>query len=114
VSNWHERLADLPAQAIAPDLTVHTARTAAQRRRGLARMHPMPPDRALRLPRTRSIHTFGMRFALDLVWIGDRGQVVRIDRDIPPRRLKLCLRARAVIEARAGHGDVFAHALDRV
>jgi hypothetical protein len=34
--------------------------------------------------------------------------VVRIDREVPPRRMKSCMRARSVIEACAGHGDRFA------
>lgn len=111
MSSWQQRLSPLAAQPIAPDLTLHTARTLNERRRGLARMDPMPPDRGLRLPRTRSIHTFGMRFALDLVWIGRGGEVVRIDHGVPPRRLKACIRAREVIEVCVGRGDLFAQAV---
>jgi uncharacterized membrane protein (UPF0127 family) len=48
-----------------------------------------------------------MRFALDLIWLGKHGQVVRIDRDVPPRRLRTCLRARSVVEANAGQADAF-------
>jgi uncharacterized membrane protein (UPF0127 family) len=57
-----------------------------------------PPAEGLLLPRTRSVHTFGMRFALDLHWLDAAGGVVRIDRAVPPRRLRTCLRARAVLE----------------
>lgn len=53
---------------------------------------------ALLLPRTRSIHTFGMRCALDLVWLDANGRVVRVDRRVPPRRLRGCRAARAVLE----------------
>lgn len=90
---------------------VHVARRYGERRRGLAKMAPMPPDHALRILRTNSVHTFGMRFALDLVWLGRGGRVLRIDRDVPAGRMKLCLRARSVIETCAGQGDRFAHAL---
>ena len=48
-----------------------------------------------------------MRFPLDLIWLDKRGHVVRIDRNVPPRRFKSCLRARSVIEARAGTADAF-------
>jgi uncharacterized protein len=53
---------------------------------------------ALHLPRCRSVHTFGMRFPLDLVWIDRRGEVVRIDRAVRPCRVRSCRRARSVIE----------------
>ena len=48
-----------------------------------------------------------MRFPLDLIWLDKAGQVVRIDPSVPPRRLKTCLRARSVIEARGGTADAF-------
>jgi uncharacterized membrane protein (UPF0127 family) len=108
---WAERLGPLATEGTDPDLVLHVARRYGERRRGLARMEPMPPGHALHILRTNSVHTFGMRFALDLVWLGRGGRVVRIDRDVPPRRMKSCMRARSVIEACAGHGDRFAAAM---
>lgn len=64
---------------------------------GLALLRDPPPC-ALLLPRTRSVHTFGMRFALDLVWLDGEGRALRVDRAVPPRRLKACRPARAVLE----------------
>ena len=69
--------------------------------RGLAGLDDLPPGVALHLPRTRSIHTFGMNFPLDLTWLDSEGAVVRIDRDVPPRRLRTCLAAKSVIESRS-------------
>jgi uncharacterized protein len=57
-----------------------------------------PPATALLLPRTRSVHTFGMHFPLDLHWLNGAGRVVRVDPAVPPRRVRTCLRARAVLE----------------
>ncbi|HYV15861.1 MAG TPA: DUF192 domain-containing protein [Conexibacter sp.] len=65
---------------------------------GLAGLRSLPPDAALLLPRTRSIHTFGMRFALDLLWLDRAGRVVRVDRGVGPRRVRACRAADAVIE----------------
>jgi uncharacterized membrane protein (UPF0127 family) len=39
-----------------------------------------------------------MRFALDLVWLDAHGETVRIDRSVPPRRMRLCRAARSVVE----------------
>jgi uncharacterized protein len=57
-----------------------------------------PPAQGLLLRRTRSVHTFGMRFALDLYWLGGDGAVVRVDRAVPPCRVRSCWRARSVLE----------------
>jgi uncharacterized membrane protein (UPF0127 family) len=59
---------------------------------------------ALHLPRCRSVHTFGMRFPLDLVWLDGAGQVVRVDRNVPPCRVRSCRRARSVLEITASRG----------
>ena len=75
-------------------------------------MTPLPPGYGLRILKCNSIHTFGMRFALDLVWLGRDGRVVRVDHAVAPRRMKLCVRARSVVETAAGEGDGFAAALD--
>jgi hypothetical protein len=70
--------------------------TAWHRLRGLAFAPPCGP---LLIEGCRSVHTFGMRYALDLVWLDGDGAVIRVDRGVPPRRVRTCLRARSVIEA---------------
>ena len=60
-----------------------------------------PRADALLLPRCRSVHTFGMRFELDLYWLDDSGAVIRVDLGVPPGRLARCRRARSVIEVPA-------------
>ena len=90
---WDRRLAGLETTSLDGGLTLHVARS-------------------YRILRTNSVHTFGMRFPLDLVWLGRRGQVLRVDSDVPARRMKTCVRARSVIETPAGQGDRFARALD--
>jgi len=101
-----ERFEGLPRHALAGGVTLVEASGGKARRRGLARLDSLPADHALRI-RTASVHTFGMRFALDLIWLDNHGTVVRVDRDVPPNRLRACLRARAVVETLAGHADAF-------
>jgi uncharacterized protein len=102
-----DRLLHLPAQPLQGPLRHLDARLAATplaRLRGLARLRPdaVRPGTALLLPRTRSVHTFGMRFPLDLVWIGRDGSAVRVDSCVPPRRVRACPAAAAVLELPAG------------
>jgi uncharacterized protein len=83
--------------------------------RGLRRLTGLAGRRdcevALLLPRCRSVHTFGMRFALDLVWLGRGGEVVRVDRAVPPRRVRTCRRARSVLELRSRPAEELAAVL---
>lgn len=102
-----QRLDALPARSLQGGLMVAVADSRAARLRGLARLDELPPGRALHIPRCRSVHTFTMRFALDLVWLRGDGTVARVDRDVPPRRLRSCLRARSVVECAAGTADGF-------
>lgn len=107
------RLGALPARSLPGGLTLHEARGAAARGRGLATLDALAAGHALHLVPCRSVHTLGMRFALDLVWLDRADTVVRVDRAVAPRRLRTCLRARSVVECNAGEGDAFATALSR-
>jgi len=104
------RFDSLPARELPGGLRVFEASTHRARGIGLARLDDMPEDVALHNSPCRSVHTFGMRFALDLVWLDRAGAVVRVDLDVAPRRFRTCRRARSVIEARAGSGEWFASA----
>jgi uncharacterized membrane protein (UPF0127 family) len=98
------RLQRLPPILLDQSLAHLDARRAATplaRLRGLARLH-QPAGAALLLERTRSVHTFGMRFALDLVWLDRDGRALRIDRGVKPRRLRSCPHAYAVLETAPG------------
>jgi uncharacterized membrane protein (UPF0127 family) len=83
------------------ELPIVVARTPVARLRGLLG-HREPPPFALRLEHCRCVHTFGMRFALDLHWLGADGATLRIDRGVAPGRVRACRPARAVIEVPVG------------
>jgi uncharacterized membrane protein (UPF0127 family) len=57
---------------------------------------------ALVLERTRAVHTFGMRFAVDVAFCDQDLVVVRVTRMRPWRVGLPCPRARLVIEGKAG------------
>jgi uncharacterized protein len=101
------RLDALPGRELPGGLRVAEATGRGARMRGLARLDSLPRTAGLHIPRCRSVHTFTMRFPLDLVWLGRDGQVVRVDRAVPPRRFKACLSARSVVEVNAGAADEF-------
>ncbi|MFA4929209.1 MAG: DUF192 domain-containing protein [Patulibacter sp.] len=87
---------------------IERARTRRERGRGLLGRRGLESHHGLWIG-TRSVHTIGMRFAIDLVWIDRDGAVRRVDRDVRPGRLRTCLAARGgVIEVAAGHGPFLA------
>jgi hypothetical protein len=77
---------------------VVVARSRRARLLGLA-LRRRPPGHVLLLPRCRSVHTFGMRFPLDLIWLDRDGRVLRVDAAVPPGRVRSCRNAAAVLEA---------------
>jgi uncharacterized membrane protein (UPF0127 family) len=95
-------------------MRIHEASTRRARLRGFAWRRSPPDGAALLFERCRSVHTFGMRWRLDLVWLDAAGAVVRVDRDVPPLRVRSCRRARSVIEVPAGGADAVLAALQPV
>ena len=83
-------------------MDLRTADTPWRRLRGLLG-HRAPPPYALLLTPCSSVHTAGMRFALDLHWLDADGRVIRVDRAVGPWRARRCRGARAVIEVPSGY-----------
>jgi uncharacterized protein len=65
---------------------------------GLAFLDRDEAGRGLLIPRCSSVHTFGMRFPLDLLFLDSRHGVLLIHLDLPPRRLVSQPGAVAVLE----------------
>ena len=55
-------------------------------------------SRVLVLAPCKSVHTIGMRYALDIAFVDRRGIVLRSERAVPPGRLLACRRAAYVLE----------------
>lgn len=76
------------------------ATSAAQRRRGLLGRDDY--RRVLVLRPARQVHTFGMRFAIDVAWCDRKGRVLRRSRLEPNRLSPWVFGAHQVLEAAAG------------
>jgi uncharacterized protein len=109
-------------ESVGRDARLLVARSRRARLFGLALSLRRPPGPLL-IPRCRCVHTFGMLFRLDLVFIDERGRVIRVARNIGPGRVIFDPRAAGVIETEAGrsgniqamaeqHSNRFAAALD--
>jgi uncharacterized protein len=51
---------------------------------------------------TQGVHTFGMRFSIDIIGVARDGRVVKIREHVPPRRIVLSFTAFAILELAAG------------
>jgi hypothetical protein len=69
---------------------------------GLAMLRVERAGAGLLIPRCRSVHTFGMRFALDVYFLDPRGDPIAVHRGVPPNRLLSDLEADAVLELPVG------------
>ena len=79
-------------------VAVSITQTARERMRGLLGRDHLAPGEALLLERCGSVHTFGMRFAIDVVFLDRHRRIVAIHHDVPRRRMLFSLRATQTLE----------------
>lgn len=72
------------AQRLFDGASVRTATGFWARFRGLMLTAPLPPDRGLLLPGCASVHSFFMRYPIDLVYLDRDGVVTQLMRDFKP------------------------------
>ena len=75
-----------------------------ERLRGLLGRRGLGPGSALVIERCGAVHTLGMRFAIDLIFLDRAWHVVRMVRNVPPGRMLVWggWRAVRVIESETG------------
>jgi hypothetical protein len=71
---------------------------------GLALLDRKRAGPGLLIPRCGSVHTFGMRFGLDVTFLAEDGTIIEAVLGVPPRRLVGRPGAAAVLEVPAGGG----------
>lgn len=72
------------------------------RRTGLLEHDSLPDGHAMVIAPTNAVHTWFMRFPIDVVFVDKRGRVVKVCRHVKPWRIAAAFRAYAVIELAAG------------
>lgn len=78
------------------------ARTLGERLKGLLGRERLPAGEALIFPSCRSIHTIGMRFPIDAIFVDREWRVVALNA-VPPARILLPVRrAWGVVETPSG------------
>jgi uncharacterized membrane protein (UPF0127 family) len=88
---------------LVPDVEI--ARDSASRRRGLLGRDSIGADQALVIAPCQGVHTFGMRFAIDIIAADRHGRVIKLRSRVSPRRVVLAWSAFAIVELAAGALD---------
>ena len=78
------------------------ADTSAKRRTGLLKHERLAPGEGLWIDPCESVHTFFMKFPIDLVYLDKHHKVRKARNAVRPWRLSACLLAHSVLELPAG------------
>lgn len=81
---------------------VDVADTSTKRRTGLLKHERLEKGTGLWIDPCESVHTFFMKFPIDLVYIDKHGKVRKVRNAVPPWRLSACLTAHSILELPAG------------
>ncbi len=78
------------------------AGSSSERRTGLLKRTDLQVGEGLWIAPCECIHTFGMKFAIDAIFITSKNRVTKISTNLPRRRVALAIRADSVLELPAG------------
>ena len=81
------------------------ADTSATRRTGLLKHTKLDPGDGLWIAPCEGVHTFAMKFAIDVVYLNKAKKVLKVRPNMPKSRLSLCLSAHSVLELPAGMAE---------
>jgi len=81
---------------------MEVADSAEKRNKGLLGRECLAPGEGLWIIPCESVHTFWMRFPIDLVYLDRKKRIRKLKSSVPAWRLSACLRAHSVIELPAG------------
>jgi uncharacterized membrane protein (UPF0127 family) len=99
--NSRLKVLNLARQAVLAD-RVEIADHGATRRKGLLGRSGLPAGEGLWIVPCESVHTFGMKFPIDLVYLDRNKKVKKVRSGVPPWRLSACLSAHSVLELASG------------
>jgi len=84
---------------------IDAAESTAQRRTGLLKHDKLDDGAGLWIVPCEAVHTFFMKFAIDLIYLDRKHRVRAIVRELRPWRLSMCLPAHSVLELPPGTID---------
>lgn len=95
------KVANMTRQTVLAE-RLEVADRGAKRRKGLLGCDGLEPGEGLWIKPCEAVHTFGMRFAIDLVYLDRAYRVRKVRSGVRPWRMSACLSAHSVLELPAG------------
>src|SRR5271168_1056740 len=95
------RISNLTRQSVLAH-SVEVADEGPKRRKGLLGRQELRAGEGLWIRPCEAVHTFGMQFPIDLVYLDRRNRVVKTRSHVRPGRLSACLTAHSVVELPTG------------
>lgn len=89
-------------RAISLGDAIEVADTSSKRRTGLLKHAGLARGQGIWIVPCEAVHTFGMKFSIDVLFLNKKRKVLKIREDMGRRRIALCLRAHSVLELPAG------------
>jgi len=83
-------------------VAIDKADSSATRNKGLLSRNGLEPGTGLWIVPCEGVHTFFMKFAIDIVYIDRKKRVRKTVRNLVPWRMSMCLPAHSVIELPVG------------
>ena len=81
---------------------VGVADTSATRRTGLLKHSRLEPGEGLWIAPSEAVHTFGMKFPIDVLFLDKKRKVLKIRSEMVRSRMAICWRAHSVLELPSG------------
>jgi uncharacterized membrane protein (UPF0127 family) len=81
---------------------MEVADTSPKRNKGLLGRNYLAPGEGLWILPCDAVHTFGMRFPIDLIYLDRKNKIKKLLSNVPPWRLSACLPAHSILELPAG------------
>lgn len=78
------------------------AGSGAKRTKGLLGRKSLEPGEGMWIVPCEAVHTFGMRFPIDLVYLDRKHRVKKVRSNVVPWRLSACLSAHSILELPSG------------
>jgi hypothetical protein len=101
VSTPRWKIVNLTRQTILAD-RVAVADSAANRNKGLLGRKGLELGEGLWIVPCSAVHTFGMRFTIDLVYVDRDKRVKKVRSGVPPWHMSACVTAHSVVELASG------------
>jgi uncharacterized membrane protein (UPF0127 family) len=84
---------------------IEVADTSAKRRTGLLKHKGLDRGQGLWIVPCEAVHTFGMKFPIDVLFLDKKRKVLKIRKDMGKRRFAISLFAHSVLELPAGMAE---------